>query len=339
MRYFSILFMFVFSVVLTWTLWPLALAGWAGAYETFREQSYAETQGALTESRMQDGYWAVRYAYIVDGRRHESELAYDAASALGVEPGQEAAQPGAHPAGSSVTVHYDPLRPERAVLDPVTHGSEAVTWLLSLSVTAFIFLAWGALATLLMYSKREIVVGGCQVSTGPTGATHVRMPAVSPLYLGGVLALFLPFASVFVTFIGALPFGGQISFAAVMVVFAVVAAIIIGFPIRLWVRPRAAAHDLVIDSTNVTLPATHGRIHPLTRKRADIQDIGVDEARGSRRASRFYVSLAFANGPAERIAAYSGDWERAEALANWLGQKLGKPVTLSWTIGSPSKAA
>jgi len=327
----SIIFMLVFSVVVTWIAWPLALSGFAGAYEATRRPSYVEAPGVLTESRLdEDGYWAVRYAYSVDGRRYESEPAYDAAPAFGEEAGEDAALAAAYPVGSAVTVHYDPRRPERAVLDREVRGSDALMWLISLSATTFIVMPWLALMSLLFWERRDIAVGACDVSRSPTGATHVRMPAMSPIHLGMALAIFVPFVSVFVVLIGSLVFsGGAISLTAVLVDLAIVLAIIVGVPLWRWRRREAGAHDLVFDGTSITLPAMHGRTQSLTRHRGEVSGLHVSEARRSRGATHYKVWLTFGASPDEQIAEYSGDWERAEALAKWLGEKLDRPVTLS----------
>ncbi|OGO25295.1 MAG: hypothetical protein A2144_04890 [Chloroflexi bacterium RBG_16_50_9] len=108
--------------------WPTAQGKIISSETTSRTQSNGETNYRLN----------VRFSYKVEGT-----LYYSTQSWYVVGPGKERK----YPPGTRVTVHYDPLEPQTAVIEP---GKVLNEWLLilvqiivwSISVSGIIFIIW-----------------------------------------------------------------------------------------------------------------------------------------------------------------------------------------------------
>jgi hypothetical protein len=87
----------------------------------------------------------VKFAYEVQGRRHESERIAWGGRASAATSGEAQTLVDRYPTGSPVAVYYNPQKPKEAVLEPAeTGGLSMLTWTwVGLAVIGLIFIAVG----------------------------------------------------------------------------------------------------------------------------------------------------------------------------------------------------
>jgi hypothetical protein len=153
---------------------------------------------------------------------------------------------------------------------------------------------------------------------------HVRLPRLSPIMTGAVIAGAASFVSIFVVLIGA---GENPSVFFMLFVWAVVLGLGVGG--TLWSSRKAATGraDLIIDPDRQTvqLPATFGRKKVETIAAGEISGVTIDtiERRGRKggRSYSYAVTLECRNGRREKLTDWM-DKDRADRLAAWLRGKM-----------------
>jgi len=237
----------------------------------------------------------------------------------------------AHPAGSEVTVYYNPNDPHDTVLST---GVDARN-------VSSLFMMGGLLGILLWAARRtcrEIEwpgaakpVAGGQRIISQMMTTRVRLPryeAGSVALLTGAITAFVAGVVVGAT-VNSPPSGlapglvGEIS-ALVMAVITLI--VYLGRRMRI----ASGKDDLVIDEAarTVALPLTYKRKERLTVPFPDITAVVLDKIEHRTRSGVTYTyapTLQLRNGTTQRLTDLRQ--ARAESLATWLREKLGLPAT------------
>lgn len=193
------------------------------------------------------------------------------------------------------------------------------TLMILLSLLTFVAGFWGAFLYQVLPDNWAQEAGGQPVSTDPRGAVHVQMPNFAPLHLLHVLALFVPFLTFF-----AVTVAGTTT-AAVAIGWLVIFAVLLGGPLWIVQRRRAGRYDLVLDSTELIVPAMHDRKTAQRIARREIENVHAWYVVHSGRGGGYFfrVSLRAKDGREPMLAEWRANCDRAKALAEWLSKKLG----------------
>lgn len=321
----------------------------SGLYHQIRTGSYATTTGQIVSSQVtvhrgkHTSYTAdIHYRYNVALPSAEGGTRSSAGPAAG--PSYESSnyrygsfQPSdstsanavvrAHPAGSAVTVHYDPRQPDEAVLSTGLEGGDLF---IPLFLVPFNLVALGLLSVPLGALSRKLhrpEAGGVKFRLDGM-RLRVSLPRYPPLLAGAAAIGVAAFASIFLVGIST---SAQPSMPLILAVWLVILGL--GGGAAGWTAARQAGgrSDLVIDpeAQVVELPQIFGRKQPESIPLAAVQAVQVEtiEHRGSK-GGRYYtypVSLQRSDGPGVKLTDWS-DESRARALAAWLREKLALPA-------------
>jgi hypothetical protein len=235
------------------------------------------------------------------------------------------------PAGSAVTVYYDPAIPSRGVLrQGIDFNAVAELSFMALFLTPFnlVMLAswWVALSWLFRSMRRDPPAG---VRVFDAGMNHcIRLPHASITGTAAALAGILSFVMVFVVALGFVATGiAWLSFAGwAMVVLGTL------YGCRRQARAIAAGrYDLVIDSLRNTI-----RVPPCGEKR-EVLEIAVNELEGvaiekdetkdsdGDSVTKYFPTLQYSGTQRVRITPIASE-DEATRFAAWLAGKLNSTV-------------
>ncbi|MBL8549670.1 MAG: DUF3592 domain-containing protein [Hyphomonadaceae bacterium] len=316
-------------VAILWIVLILTADFWIGFNVTkqWRAAAFPTVEAVVTSSSLEYGTSrrrtsgpVIRYAYVVDGTRHEGDT-FQYGNYTSSDWQWARAMVRAHPVGATTRVHYDPRNPSDSVIDPGLHGSDLF---LALFLTPFNAIGLGLLFAP-MARERMRASEGAGVRWRDDGEKiRVRMPRhFSPLAAGIAVFAFAAFAlSILVGF----SFGLHPSMSVMVGVWAVVLAAGASAATYCWLREMRGDVDLVIDKVGgaVSLPATFDRKARVAMARADVRGVEVKayEQPGSPGTIVHGVRIVQRSGAWE-VVAEREDAESAESLARWLRGKLG----------------
>lgn len=232
-----------------------------------------------------------------------------------------------HPAGSAVTVYYDPAQPQEAVLYPGIDGVDFIPALFLTPFNMMMFGLWCGCAAWLRERWFRPAAGGVKLIADGR-VTRVRLPRWSPIWAGLATTGGLGFLAIFVV---GIPTRMHPSIPVVLTAIAFVYGA--GLAVYLWQRSKinSGIDDLIINecSRTLELPLTFGRTVPLLVIFGDIQSVWIEKI--VHRSSKGGISYTYA--PTLRLAAASpqklADWSdqlKARDFAQWLGKQIGVPV-------------
>jgi hypothetical protein len=232
----------------------------------------------------------------------------------------------AHPAGSAVTVYYNPRNPADTLLSPGVLPQDLSPLFLFTPVICmmgFMLLKLGG--ELEWAGKVKPVAGGVQILTDRM-TTRVRLPRYQASGLGlktaGILSVVAGFVFQFNAINDAMTDG----------LYALLIVIVAGAAVYLWQAHRLASgiQDLVIDegARTVELPLTYKRRerHPLPF--SEIKAVTLKKVAHRRKSGVSYTyapTLQLREGSSEQLTDLTQS--KAESFAEWLREKLGVPLS------------
>jgi Protein of unknown function (DUF3592) len=234
-----------------------------------------------------------------------------------------------HPAGSDITVYYDPRDSSRSLLSPGFTGSDlALYFVLAAGLAAFGYVSVESLVDARSNSK-AIPAGGVQMI--PAGLqTRIRLPKCRPAEWGvGGFAIASIMGGTALWLMTPPP---DIQCAGMIFLMVSAATVVIYCWRRL--RFQSGVDDLIIDegAHTLTLPQTFGRQKTVTWDIGRVKSVYVSFVprkrylRGSRDTETWSVMLLSRDAldQPEKIAVWQSS-EKSEALAAWLREKLHLP--------------
>jgi hypothetical protein len=305
-----------------------------GAYRQFESGNYPGVTGKVISSEVKSHQGSkggttysadIQYSYMIEGRHFTgSKWRFNNASASGYSMAMSLVQ--AHPAGSELTVFYNPTKPEQSLLSP---GIEGQDFLLPLFMTPFNAVMVGFWAGIYAWARERFfrpIAGGVKIITDPS-STRIRLPQFSAFAWGLVTAGGLGFVSIFVVgFSTNMHPSIPVALLTIGAIYLTAAVVYV----RQWRIINSGVDDLVIrtGSGTIDLPLTQGRKEKATLGLKDIQSVWVETIVHT--SSKGGVSYTYAPTLRVRGAGDSSqklaDWSdklKANDFADWLAKKLG----------------
>lgn len=322
----------LFGVLFLTALWFFEVRDIQLVVWQYRAQSYLQTEGRIESAQITTWvgkryrvfyHAAFRYSYNVrdysqgfEGRRYRYDGGPSDCAAI-----KQAVS--AHPAGSTVTVYYNPHNPADALLAPGVAAQDLSRLFFMTPLTLiFWFMVLKAGRELDWPGKTKPVVEGINIQTDRM-KTQVRFARYSAGRLGLMTAGGLSVLAGMVFWCNVIPDPASDGLFALLVI------LVIGTATFFWQRQRLATgvEDLLIDggARTVTLPWTGRQGVRRVRTISEITAITVEQV--PQRGRFGTVSLAYAptlflrDGSTAPLANVSQD--RAEAFVTWLRGKLG----------------
>ena len=234
------------------------------------------------------------------------------------------------PAGTPVTVYYDPRDPADSCLRPGLEGSDLFKFIFITPFNVIMIIGWFYVGSMLRARQRP--AGGLKIREGDF-ETPVRVMGIPP----GIAALLTAFALAFVlTFaVGFSRYGFHPPLEMMIGVWCLILLAAVG---AAWYTSRRLAsgrYDLVIrqDDKELILPAVLGRREPLTVHFADIAGVKVEQQTkktSGRTTTKYMACLVIRCGddPVQREAV--AEWyqpEPAKQFVRWMREQLGLAVS------------
>lgn len=269
----------------------------------------------------------LRYSYEVAGKKYESNrYRYDEDNSSDSRHARQVV--GELSAGTKVPVYYNPNDPSDAVLSPGI-GGNSLFMLLFLTPFNLIAVMFLSLPFVGKWARLKYPDSG-GVRTWKEGTKHRARLTDAPALV--TAAITLAGGAFLLTFIVAFSAGFHASMRTMTIVWAVLLGVTVSS--FMWRRGRinSGREDLIFDETTglISLPLTHGRKGAEVVSLPNVADIELRTKirRGSKgRTSRAYeVHLQMATGESSSVTEFS-DEDQARQFAQWLGQKLMKPVS------------
>jgi hypothetical protein len=170
-----------------------------------RSNGYRSAQGTVLESRVDvsrdsEGGTSytpkVKYAYTVNGRRHEGNRMRYGMQSSGRKRAQAFVQ--AHSPGTALTVYYDPAEPSESVLETGVGGTDLYMFLFLTPFNIIMVGSWvvaaGCLGGIRAAERRFMR----RVRHRAGGVIIVRLPGLSPGAVAGITALAISSVLIFV---------------------------------------------------------------------------------------------------------------------------------------------
>jgi hypothetical protein len=236
------------------------------------------------------------------------------------------------PAGREVPVHYNPARPEIAVLKTDLAGGDAFGTIFMTPFNLIMITGWIMTARAWRAGKKgQPPAGGKTIIPDPRGG-RVCLARVTPLAAAAITAGLSAFVLVFVI---AFTFGME-SMQGVALGWGVIVALTGLVYVKVRSRIASGLYDLVIDRSGgtVSIPALFGRKQPRTIPIADVASVDVAQVTGTGDDSgttKYHPTLHWREPAEERdtegttqsaILAEFFARDRAESLATWLRTEL-----------------
>jgi hypothetical protein len=195
----------LFFFALFWSAITLTFDGFIGQsfWNQHRSATFAQTVGMVVSSRIQENSDSdsttyrpeVHYTYQVNGEtltgtkvRFQSWSSSDHGYARKITRD--------YPVGSSVTVYYNPIRPEEAVLETQVGGPEYFLFLFLLPFNIIMVCLWyGNVAAL--FPAKTVPLSGYPIIESP-GQISIRLSSFNAFALAGAVVFLLSFLSIFV---------------------------------------------------------------------------------------------------------------------------------------------
>ena len=326
--------LFLFTGLIAFFSFGLVIPGVIAFVQQYHAQkSFLPVQGEIlsscvTTSRSSKGrvYYHDRfdYQYEVNGRRYESwRYRYGIKS---TDHGEVSALVAAHPAGSSVTVYYDPEIPSEAVLSPQVSDRDVKVQFLFLALSfIFLWLLSGMLRRMDWPWNRTRTVGGAKIKNEGM-VTRLRLPRFpdSSVTLIAMVILCLV-AEILITLVFPLTpplVVGAGCFAGVLLTGAAVYLWFIG-------NEMLGRRDLVFDERlrTLQLPFTYGRrTRPAIPYQKIVRVFTRQKVHPRRGRPTYSYLILFDTGFGAEERLIETNKNRADQLTRWLCQKLGLPA-------------
>jgi hypothetical protein len=286
-------------------------------------ESFSQTQGTVASSQVLTSHgrkgsthyraW-IDYSYSVNGRAYQSHrYRYDS------DPENHQAivdLVAAHPAGSPITIYYDPNHPVDAVLSPGVDARD-VDMVFFFTALCLVIVSF---APQVDWPWPSPVAGGVKVITEGM-ITRVRLPRYKMFTIVSLVAAIL-------SLVAGIMVASYSQFQPLIIGGWLLLAVLAGGAVAYaWcsLRQRSGRLDLVIDegSRTVQLPLTYKRREQSPLPFARIKSVALEKIRHKTKSGAYYtyaVTLAMTDGPRERLAIMYQS--RADSLAAWLKEKL-----------------
>jgi hypothetical protein len=307
--------------------------GW-GALRQIQANSFPTapgrvTQSSITSQRGSKGRTTylptIKYSYRVDGKEYRGDRYRFGLWTGGYATARQIVD--AFPVGRTINVFYSPSAPSNAVLKAGLEGNDLFLAMFTTPFNLIMLGIWFAGARILYRRAFPVPAGGAKV-TDDGFTTRVRLSNTSPLLVGavtlGVLSFLASFAVLIVS--GTDPPLQTMNTAWITILILALLACIAS-----WIKPNRTDKDLVIDeaSRRVTLPATFGRLEPLSVPLDKALGIEVEQilTRGGKGQTYFRYApiFIFSDHDGQQRREKLAEWNsqpNAAALAAWLRERL-----------------
>jgi hypothetical protein len=228
----------------------------------------------------------------------------------------------AHPAGSEIEVHYNPMDPRDALLSPGVQGDDIGN--LFMGFPLCLFMLYGMITAgreITALNRSLAIAGGVKILSEGT-ITRVRLPDRDPwswcLVTMGVLS-----------FVAAIVIAANKNMGLQIAGMIALLIVIAGAAVYLWLWRKifSGAKDLVIDEAARTLrlPLNYGRREEMGCAFSEVTGVSLKKMAHKGRRSRVTYTYApillMAGKEPQQLADLSR--KRAESFAAWLREKLG----------------
>lgn len=301
-----------------------------GLWKQFESGQYPFTLGVITQSETTTYHGNkgtsygvnIQYRYEVNAHSYYGSRYRYGTTSWNWASANEAVN--AHRVGSQSRVYFNPHRPEEAVLSPDLEGGDIFLLLFLMPFNMVTAGLWTALGAWLRQRIFHPVAGGVKIIVdGPR--TSIRLPEYGALLLGMIATGVLSFLSIFIVGFST---GFRPSVTVACLVLFLVIATGVGVYLRQWLKIHSGEDDLILDETSatITLPKTFGRKERVQINRSDIEQLTVETIahRGNKGTTYTHAPTVWLkrNSDAGQKLADWSERKRAEAFAEWLGQKL-----------------
>ena len=297
-----------------------------------KSADYAAVQGKIIKSKVKvdtsdDGTSyspQAEYEYVVNGRRYTgTRIRYGVTSG-----GKRSAKRfvASRPAGSAITVRYNPARPDDALLEPGVSGGDLFLFMFLTPFNVVMLGSWYVVAGWIGNRRdpRRRLARRLRVR-GTTSV--VRVPGLSPVAVGGITAGAVAFVMIFAV---GFPTDMNPSTTTMTVALTVMLGVAVWAGKRRADRLARGTNDLEVDPIRRTLT------FPLRKKQVSREVCGfdqVDEVMVRRRrttgddsvTTRFSPMVRWTDGrgrPRTTGVGYYHDEADAGALADWLNEQV-----------------
>lgn len=291
---------------------------------SLRALSYERTQGTITQSDVVrhedsdgDTYGVdVRYAYVVDGVRHEGRR-YSYSVVTSSDRAWAARIVEAYPVGSTRDVYYDRSASSESVLQTGIDGSTQMFLLFLTPFNLVMVGIWVFVANGFLRLRQQ----GVQAPL-PTfqrgGATHVRLTRLSWPVAGVIGFGGASFAAIFLIGLGTgfHPEAGMMVAAWTLIA---LVGLYAAFDRRR--KELAGWFDFSIDQRFVSFPVVAGEPARLQLRKADVADIEMKLTGHDDDTPQFDILVRERGGAAHKVAAWSGE-ETSQEIVAWLRLQL-----------------
>jgi hypothetical protein len=331
MKYFNVIFL---GAICGFMFWLFDVRGLEALLRQHAAEAFPGTQGEVLSSRVTTTtgskgsihyHVSILYQYVVDGQTYEGRrYRYDG------HPGKPAvvnAVVQAHPAGSTVTVYYNPRDPRDTVLSQAVDAQDVYVLFLFAPVTLlFLWVLLNAIQQLDWPGGSQAVAGGVKLIS-EMRYTRVRLPRYQPLMVGlaalGALSLLA----------GILMAADAVSGPPLTVGAELLAGVSLGAGLVygwFYWQVQSGRKDLVIDegARTIQLPLTYKRREQPTLPFSEIREVAMKKIRHQRKGGAYYtylVTLEMKDGSQQDLVDMK--LSRAEAFAAWLKEKFAMPGT------------
>lgn len=265
------------------------------------------------------------YTYAVGGKQYQGRLERYGAIQFFQQASRAAAEAKKLPAGTAVSIYYNPKDPQDAILYPGADGKDYMFFFILMPFNALMLHLWGSGARALQRAISKRTAGGVPVVRTPL-EVRLRLVYISPLSYGLIASTGVWFPLLIFVWILGTADGGPVLTANVMTLAA-------GLAVGLWrwQKNRAGEFDLILNEKEgfLELPAGSGRDRRTTIRQKDVKAVGVEVKEQSEGSEDSHVtcSVGLRLSRASRWEIVC-DWlnrEESAELADWLCEQLHVP--------------
>lgn len=291
---------------------------------SLRALAYERTQGTITYSEVQrhedsdgDTFGVdIRYAYAVDGVRHEGRR-YSYSVVTSADRVWADRIVGYHVIGSTRDVYFNPDRHSEAVLQPGVDGSTLMMLMFLTPFNAVMLGIWGYVGWVLLQPRHNGVRPPLPTFLR-NGVTHVRLTLVSWPVAGIIGVGGASFAGIFLVGFGA----GFQPDADLMIGCWIVILLIGGYlALDRHRRTQAGAFDFSVDQRFVSFPAVTGETARLQVRKSDVADIEMRLTGQDDDTPQYDILLRKRDGGTHKLIAWSGE-DASQEIVAWLRLQL-----------------